>query len=70
MVAVGEMLAGGLSLAFAPIGDTVRRMRRALHTHLQPKAAQEYEPLQMSEAKNMVLNILDDPSNFRNHTVT
>ncbi|OJA15671.1 hypothetical protein AZE42_11262 [Rhizopogon vesiculosus] len=70
MVAAGEMLAGGMSLAFAHIGDKVRRMRRALHTHLQPKVAGEYEPLQMSEAKNMVLNILDDPSNFRNHTVT
>ncbi|OAX37092.1 cytochrome P450 [Rhizopogon vinicolor AM-OR11-026] len=70
MVAIGEMLTGGLSITFAPIGDTLRRMRRVLHTHLQPKAAQEYEPLQMSEARNMVLNILDDPSDFRNHTVT
>ncbi|OJA09981.1 hypothetical protein AZE42_09942 [Rhizopogon vesiculosus] len=43
-------------------------MRKVLHTHLQPKATQEYEPLQMSEAKNMVLNILDDPSKFLNHT--
>ena len=28
MVVVGEIIAGGLSVAFAPIGDTVRRKRR------------------------------------------
>jgi len=41
-----------------------------LHTHLQPKAAEAYEPLQMSNAKNTVLNILDDPYNFQNHVIT
>ncbi|OAX34409.1 cytochrome P450, partial [Rhizopogon vinicolor AM-OR11-026] len=59
MVAAGEMLSGGLNIAFAPIGAQCAGC---------PKAAEEYEPLQMSEAKNMVLNILDDPSKFLNHT--
>ncbi|KAG0700478.1 cytochrome P450 [Suillus ampliporus] len=66
MLAVGETL----NLAFAPFGEKFRRMRRALHTHLQPKAAEAYQPLQMSLAKNTVLNILDDPYNFRNHVST
>jgi hypothetical protein len=43
---------------------------RALHTHLQPKAAEEYQPLQMLHARKMVIDILDDPSNFFNHTIT
>jgi len=43
---------------------------RAFHTHLQPKAAEAYEPLQMSIAKNTVLNILNDPYNFQNHVIT
>ncbi|KAG1748503.1 cytochrome P450 [Suillus paluster] len=42
----------------------------ALHAHLQPKAAEEYQPLQMSHAKNTVLSILEDPSNFQNHVGT
>ncbi|KAG2358689.1 cytochrome P450 [Suillus spraguei] len=54
----------------ARAGDRFRRMRRALHTHLQPKAAETYQPLQMSFAKNTVLNILDDPSNFQNHAIS
>ncbi|OJA12871.1 hypothetical protein AZE42_02902 [Rhizopogon vesiculosus] len=63
-VAAGEMLSGGLSIGFIPTGD------RALHTHLQPKAAVAYEHLQMSHAKNAVLGILDDPYNFQNHATT
>ena len=81
-----RMLSGGLSIVILPAGDRFRRMRRqvvrdtspnlffnvcrALHTHLQPKAAEAYEPLQMSNAKNTVLNILDDPYNFQNHVIT
>ncbi|KAG1756247.1 cytochrome P450 [Suillus paluster] len=65
-----QMLTGGLTIAFSCTGDRFRRMRRALHTHLQPKAAETYQPLQMSFAKNTVLNILDDPHNFQNHMIT
>ncbi|KAG2119197.1 cytochrome P450 [Suillus clintonianus] len=70
LVAAGEILSGGLSIIFTPAGSMWRRMRRALHTHLQPKAAEEYQPLQMSHAKNMVLDILEDPANFYNHAAT
>ncbi|KAG0700991.1 cytochrome P450 [Suillus ampliporus] len=70
LVAAGEMFCGGLSIVFAPFGDRFRRMRRAFHTHLQPKAAEAYRPLQMSHAKNTVLDILDDPSNFHNHVMS
>ncbi|KAG1754216.1 cytochrome P450 [Suillus lakei] len=66
----GQMLTGGLTIGFARTGDRFRRMRRALHTHLQPKAAEAYQPLQMSFAKNTVLNILDDPSNFQTHVIS
>ncbi|KAG0696579.1 cytochrome P450 [Suillus ampliporus] len=69
-VAAEELLSGRLSLAFAPFGERFRRMRKALHTHLQPKAAEAYQPLQMSHAKDTVLNILDDPYNFHNHVIT
>ncbi|KAG0695263.1 cytochrome P450 [Suillus ampliporus] len=70
MIAAGEMFGGGLGITLAPFGDRFRRMRRALHTHLQPKAAEAYQPLQMSHVKNTVLDILDDPYNFQNHVLT
>ncbi|KAG1789067.1 cytochrome P450 [Suillus plorans] len=66
----GQMITGGLAIGLARIGDRWRRMRKAVHTHLQPKAAEAYQPLQMSFAKNTVLNILDDPSNFQGHVLS
>ncbi|KAG1875750.1 cytochrome P450 [Suillus subluteus] len=70
MVAGGEILSGGMSIALAPFGDRFRKMRRALHSHLQPKAAEAYQPLQMSHAKNIVLGVLDNPPNIKHHAIT
>ncbi|KAG2050656.1 cytochrome P450 [Suillus hirtellus] len=69
-VAGGEIFNGGMNIVFSPLGDRFRRMRRALHSHLQPKAAEVYQSLQMSHASNTVLGILDDPHNFQNHVIT
>ncbi|KAG1827574.1 cytochrome P450 [Suillus subaureus] len=69
-LAAEDILTRGLSLALSHVGDRFRRMRRALHAHLQPKSAETYQPLQMSQAKTVILNILDDPHNFQNHLVT
>ncbi|KAG2115443.1 cytochrome P450 [Suillus clintonianus] len=70
MIAAGEIFGGGMSIAFSPFGDRFRRMRRALHSHLQPKAAEAYQPLQMSHVKNIVLGVLDDPQSFQHHVIT
>lgn len=70
LVAAGEILNGGLSVILTPAGSMWRRMRRALHTHLQPKSAEEYQSLQMFHATHMVLNILEDPANFQSHAAT
>ncbi|KAG1747693.1 cytochrome P450 [Suillus lakei] len=70
MIAAGEMFSGGLGLTLTPFGERFRRKRRALHTHLQPKAAEAYQPLLMSYLKNLVFDILDDPDNFHNHVTT
>ncbi|KAG2143070.1 cytochrome P450 [Suillus clintonianus] len=66
-VAAGEMWSNGLVIGFVRAGDRLRRMRRALHSHLQPKAAEAYQPLQMSYAKNTVLGLLKDPHGFQEH---
>lgn len=42
MIAAGEILSGGLDLTLTPFGEKFRQKRRALHTHLQPKAAEAY----------------------------
>jgi hypothetical protein len=43
---------------------------RAIHTRLQAKAAEAYQPLQNSYAKNTVLDILNAPHNFQDHART
>ncbi|KAG1748411.1 cytochrome P450 [Suillus paluster] len=64
LVAAGDILTGGMSIILTHVGNRLRRMRRVLHSHLQPRAAAEYQPLQMLHAKSTVLNILKDPLQF------
>ncbi|KAG2358570.1 cytochrome P450 [Suillus spraguei] len=66
----GEILTRGLNVTLAHARDRFRPMYRAFHTYLQPKSAEAYEPLQISQAKNVILNILDDPHNFQHHVGT
>ncbi|KAG2133694.1 cytochrome P450 [Suillus clintonianus] len=70
MISTGDMLSGGQSIAFSHAGDRVHQMRRALHSHLGPRVVDLYEPIQLSYAKHAVVDILDDPSKFQNHTLT
>ncbi|KAG2366032.1 cytochrome P450 [Suillus spraguei] len=65
-----EILARGLIVSLARAGDSLRQKRRVLHTQLQPKSAEMYQPLQMSQAKIVMLSILDDPANFQTHVST
>ncbi|KAG1732088.1 cytochrome P450 [Suillus occidentalis] len=69
-LAAGEILERGLSIVLSHAGDRFRRFRRALYSHLQPKSAEAYQPLQMSQAKTMILNILHDPDHFQDHAGT
>ncbi|KAG0694197.1 cytochrome P450 [Suillus ampliporus] len=57
MVAAGDIFGGGVLIGFEPFGE-------------RPKAAEAYQPLQMSHAKNTILDILDDPYDFQNHVTT
>ncbi|KAG9314755.1 cytochrome P450 [Chiua virens] len=66
-IAAGEMLSRGLRLVLAPAGEQFRRLRRAAHTHLQPKAAESYAPIQMNAARDVILDILDDPKHHQAH---
>ncbi|KAG2338809.1 cytochrome P450 [Suillus weaverae] len=60
-VAAGEILSRGLRMILAPAGEQFRRLRKAAHTHLQAKAAESYAPIQMDAARDVILDILDNP---------
>ncbi|KAH7922012.1 cytochrome P450 [Leucogyrophana mollusca] len=66
-IAAGEILSGGMRILLERSGERFRRLRRAVHTHLQPKAAETYESIQMENAQSVILDILDDPKNHQLH---
>ncbi|KAG1812076.1 uncharacterized protein BJ212DRAFT_1301614 [Suillus subaureus] len=59
----GEILTCGLATVVSHAGERFRRKR-------SPNQLRRSQPLQVSHAKDMVLNILDDPYNFQNHAAT
>ncbi|KAF8551911.1 cytochrome P450 [Imleria badia] len=66
-VAVGEMLSRGLRMILAPAGEQFRRLRRTAHTHLHAKATESYGPIQMQAARDVILDILNDPKRHQAH---
>lgn len=44
-----------------------QRVCRAAHTHLQAKAAESYGPIQMEAARDVILDILNDPKHHQAH---
>jgi len=44
-----------------------KRLNRALHARLQEKVASDYEPIQLDNAKNVVLDILKAPKHHQDH---
>ncbi|KAI0041483.1 cytochrome P450 [Auriscalpium vulgare] len=66
-VAGGEMMSGGMRILLIGVGERFRKLRKALHSHLQPKAAAAYEPLQLLNARQLIRDILDDPQGHHEH---
>ncbi|KAF8553151.1 cytochrome P450, partial [Imleria badia] len=66
-IAAGEMVSQGLQFVLLRSGERLRLYRKAAHTHLQPKAARAYEDLQLETAKDVIMDILNDPKNHQAH---
>ncbi|KZT26043.1 cytochrome P450 [Neolentinus lepideus HHB14362 ss-1] len=66
-ISAGETLSGGMRTLLVPAGERLKKLRRALHSQLQPKVVETYEPIQMANAKNVILDILDNPSEHQVH---
>ncbi|KAG1797387.1 cytochrome P450 [Suillus plorans] len=66
-IAAGEMLSNGMRVVLARYGDRLRRLRKAVHTHLQPKAAETYQDMQREHAMGFILDMLNDPKNHQKH---
>lgn len=68
-IAAHETLSDGLRILLEGSGERLRQLRRVLHAGLQPKVAETYEPIQIRNAKNVVLDILNDPKNHQKHAM-
>jgi len=69
-VAVHETLSEGFRVILEGDTERWRRMRKILHANLQPKVAETHEPMQTRHAKNVVLDILNDPKNHQKHAMS
>ncbi|KAK0222504.1 cytochrome P450 [Armillaria nabsnona] len=66
-ISAGETLSGGMRTLLTPAGDRFKKMRRALHSHLQPKSITSYWPILMKNAKQNLLDITENPDRHQDH---
>ncbi|KAF8839514.1 cytochrome P450 [Paxillus ammoniavirescens] len=66
-ISFGEIVSGGMRMSVVGSGERFRRLRKAVHTHLQPKAAEAYQDLQRETARDILLDILNDPKHHVEH---
>ena len=50
-----------------PYGDTWRLHRRIYHQALNTEAAARYRPMQCAKARQLVINLTEDPRRFSVH---
>ncbi|KAF9231569.1 cytochrome P450 [Melanogaster broomeanus] len=66
-VAFAEIMSNNMNIGVMGSGERFRRLRKAVHTHLQPRAVQAYEGLQCEHARDVILDILRDPTHHVEH---
>ncbi|KAH9909671.1 cytochrome P450 [Xylariomycetidae sp. FL2044] len=62
-----EVASGGLRWPLAEYGDFWRKLRRVTYSALNSTASKTYVPYQELESTQLLFNLLDDPSSFREH---
>ncbi|KAF9238563.1 cytochrome P450 [Melanogaster broomeanus] len=67
LVALGEMMSNNMRIVRLRSGERFRRLRKAVHTHLRPRAAEVYQGLQREHARDLILDILRDPTHHIEH---
>ncbi|KAK0184452.1 cytochrome P450 [Armillaria mellea] len=59
-IAAGDTLSGGMRVLLTPAGQRLKRLP-------QPKVAATYEDIQSRHAKNLIVDMLEDPSQHQMH---
>ncbi|KAJ7579273.1 cytochrome P450 [Mycena floridula] len=66
-IAAGETLSGGMRLLMIPAGERFKKLRRALHAHLQPKSIASYSMTLQKIARTFILDNVKDPKKHQEH---
>ncbi|PPQ98484.1 hypothetical protein CVT26_013885 [Gymnopilus dilepis] len=63
----GEILTGGMHIAFAPYGDTWRRLRRATHDEFSSRVVKKYQEVLSKGASITVMKMLTASNRWTEH---
>ncbi|KAJ8076753.1 hypothetical protein AAF712_000376 [Marasmius tenuissimus] len=66
-ISAGQTLSGGMRVLLTPAGERFKKLRRALHAHLQPKSVSGYQPVFMRTARQHILDIVENPNRHQDH---
>ncbi|KAJ3769963.1 cytochrome P450 [Lentinula raphanica] len=59
-VAAGDTLSGGMRILLMKSGETFKKLRKALQSHLQPKSVASYHPVLSQTARQHLLDIIEE----------
>ncbi|KAI9443617.1 cytochrome P450 [Lactarius indigo] len=55
------------NIAFLPYGPRWRTWRKVFHEHFHPQASRQYLPRELKATRQLLVNLLCTPSNYRDH---
>jgi len=62
-----EQASGSKRIVMMQYGNEWRKLRQIMHKMLMPKAAQSYKPIELLEAQQLSIDLMDDPDHFLMH---
>ncbi|KAG1837787.1 cytochrome P450 [Suillus subalutaceus] len=69
-IATLEPFGWSVVFAFTGYGDEWRLCRRLFHQTFRPDSALKFRPMQIKRAREMIVNIIDDPQHYHSHFAT
>ncbi|KAG1855549.1 cytochrome P450 [Suillus subluteus] len=59
-----------INFVFTGYNDEWRRCRRLFHQTFRPDSARKFRPMQMRQARQMIVNLIEDPQHYHSHFAT
>ncbi|KAG2140242.1 cytochrome P450 [Suillus bovinus] len=69
-IATVEPFGWSINFGFTNYGDEWRLCRRLVHQTFRSDSALKFRPMQIKQAREMIVNFIDDPSHYHSHFAT